>query len=155
MAWVPIAIAAVGAVSSMQQGQQAADQAAQAGQTNQDILDYDAQQAQANAEIAAEQQSKADQRLLSAQRARFAAAGLDPGAGSALTVQGNTAYEAELARQRILAGGSIEAARLRNEGAVARYTGKATETNYQQSGRAGFLSGLGQAGSLYGRAYGT
>lgn len=155
MAQVAIGLAALGAVSSLSQGFQAASQAEQAGKTNQDILNYDARQAQARSEISAEQQSKADRRLLSAQRARFGAAGLDPGAGSALTVQGDTAFEAELTRQRILAGGNVDAARLRNEGKVAKFTGKATAQNARQSGVSGFLTGLGQAGSLYTRAYGV
>ena len=155
MAQAAIGLAALGAVASLTQGFQAANQAETAGKTNQEILDYDARQAQARSEIEAQQQSKADRRLLAAQRARFGAAGLDPGAGSALTVQADTAYEAELTRQRILAGGGIEAARLRNEGKVAKYTGKATAQNYRQAGYAGFLSGLGQAGNLYTQAYGV
>lgn len=154
MAHVAIAAAALGAISSLSQGLQAASQAETAGKTNQEILDYEAQQAQGRAGIAAEQQSKADRRLLAAQRARFGAAGLDPGAGSALTVQADTAFEAELDRQRILAGGNVEAARLRNEGQAARFVGRATANKARQEGFAGFLGGLGQSGSLYTRAYG-
>ena len=155
MAWVPIAIAAVGAVSSMQQGQQAAEQADIAGRQNQQILQGQAVQAQNIAEVNAEQQQKADARLMAAQRARFGAAGVDFTTGSALNVLTQTAKEAELDRQRILAGGTVEAARLRNEANVARYQGDATREYSQSQGQAGFLSGLGQTANLYSRSYGT
>ena len=71
MAQAAIGLAALGAVASLTQGFQAANQAETAGKTNQEILDYDARQAQARSEIEAQQQSKADRRLLAAQRARF------------------------------------------------------------------------------------
>lgn len=155
MAAIAIGLAALGAVSSLSQGLQAADQAKTAGKSNRDILQFEARQAQAAAEIDAAQQQKMDRRLLAAQRARFGAAGIDPGAGSALTLQTTTAREAELERQRILYGGSVQANRLRNDAAVADYTGKATARQAEMQGYSGFLTGLGQSANIYSRAYGT
>lgn len=152
---IAIGLSAISGVASLAQGIRGRSDAQFIGERNAQLLEQESAQARGKAGIEAEEQQKRDQRLMAAQRARFGASGLDFTTGSPLRVLTTTAREAELDRQRILAGGDVEAARFRTQAQTERLRGFTAGQSAFSSGVGGFLSGLGSAGSLYVRRYDT
>lgn len=142
--------AAASAAAAVGTGVYSAVQANKAGERNAEIAEQEAEQAKQISLINAEQQAKSDRRLAAAQRARFGAAGIDIGRGSALNLLSTTSGEAELDRQRLLAGGTIESARLRRSAGSASFEGSARAQQAVNQGFSGFLGGISQAARSYG-----
>ncbi len=84
--------------------------------------DYNARQADIDAELALKQSSREETdfrrrqaRLLASKRARAGATGMIPTEGSSLLIDQDIASETEIGARRIREGGSIDATQLRNE----------------------------------------
>ena len=150
-----LVISAIAVAASVAGTVVSSKQATSAGKRNAKIQEQAAEQARQNSLIDAEQQSKADRRLMAAQRARFGAAGVDIGSGSALDTLTRTTEEAEVDRQRILAGGGVQEARFKTTADSARLFGQAESTRAISTGIGGIIDNTGTAVNIYDRNYGN
>lgn len=142
MTGVEIALAAV-AVASAAAGAAGTAISVQSSQYNQEVAENNAKYAQQKAKADAAAHERRTARLQSAQRARIAASGLDPGSGSPLEIAAETARYAEADRRNILFGGQIAANQF-----------DAQAFNAQQQGQAAIVSGVGQLASIGASTYG-
>lgn len=135
-----VAGAAVTAYSAIQQG----DAAAAAARYNQQVADQNAAAAKQQAEQDAQIQKAQSQQLLGAQAAAYGASGVT-NEGSALDVLGNTASNAELARQTILYKGQLKAAGYSDEAILDQANAATAESNATFSASGALLKGFGTA----------
>lgn len=140
-----VAAAAVSAYASYETGRQ-----------QKKAADYNAQMADYNAKIALDAaRAKEDAysrdaaRKLGAIRQQYAASGVEPTAGTPLTVLMESAQEAEKDKLRIRAGGEAESWAYRSEANLARMQGKSAYTQGTLGAGSSLLGGAARAGAYY------
>ncbi len=151
---------AIGAYSTIRQQKAIKDAGKaenKAAQAQAGLLDYNAQIADAQAADAVTRGQEEENRyrqgvrtLVGSQRAGFAAQGVDIGTGSALDVQGDTAFLGELDALTIRTNAAREAwghrasaTDLRNRARVTRETGVFAEQGARAAGNAALIGGVG------------
>ena len=154
-----IAGTAVATYGAVQQGK-AADAAAR---SEQDILNYNAQLKEKEAEaereaarVEAEQFQKEGRRLLASQKVKYARGGLLTTEGTPALVLEETAQELEFDRMQILKSGFLRASYresegygMRYEGEAARARGKNLKRGSQLQAAGTLLGGMGKTASTY------
>jgi hypothetical protein len=154
MAWVAIVVMVVAAAyAAYSQREQAKSQ--------QEYYDYQAKVQEFNAKLA-EQNAAAAARvhrrkvmaILSSQRARLSAAGLDISMGSPLELFAETAYEGEMDAQRILYKGKMEGMGFQMSAALSTFQGDAALKGGTRQAYGTLLTGAAQASSAGVTAYG-
>ena len=145
---ISMALAAVSSVigtgmsvmSSIQQGQAQAAQARYQAQ----VAENNARVVRLQSEQAAQAQNRQNAMRAGAQRAAFAASGVDPNQGSALTVQEDSAEQGALESANIAYRGLLQGMGLDSEAQLARTRAR----NAEQAGMMGAIgagvSGIGQ-----------
>ena len=101
----------------------------QMAQYNAKVLQNQALVSEQKAEFDMTRQREAVQRLLSTQRARFAAAGVTFTSGSPLQVMEKTAEQGELDAQAIRYTGALQAAGYRSKAAMSKWEGKVAQVS--------------------------
>jgi len=124
----------------------------QAGKAEQSALNYNAQVAERNAQIAqdkanyeADLQSQKVRRAIGSQRAAQLASGYLM-EGSALDLQEDTVVQGELDRLAILYGGNIEAENYKSEAELSRMRGSAAAAAGRTAAFGTVLGGVAQTG---------
>ncbi len=124
----------------------AGEGAAQASFFNQEIGKINARQAREAAAAGAERIGYGGARLIGAQKAGYAAAGVDVGSGSPLDVMGDTGSQLKLAELVKLYEGDVAATEAENKANLAAATGAAAQTAAGYSATTSLLGGaLGAA----------
>lgn len=138
--YVAAAGAVLSAVSAIQQGR--AQQ--QASNLQADVMQQQAERERQQAAADAGDLQRRNQRLMARQRTLFTAAGVTR-EGTPLLVEEDTAAEAELERQKVLAGGAVRATRLEQQAELERFSGRVSKQQGLARGGALLLSGAGRA----------
>jgi hypothetical protein len=139
-AGLSLAGGAVGAMGALSAG----EGSAAAARFNQQIALNNIGQAREAATAGAERIRYGGARMIGAQKAGYAAAGVDVGSGSPLDVMGDTASQLKLAELVKLYEGDVAATEAGNKASIAGATGRAAQT----------AAGYSAAGSLLGGAAG-
>ena len=134
----------IGAVSSVAQGNQAASLA----NYNSEVSRNDAIATENAAAVEERQHRKRVDRLLSTQRARAGAAGIDPLEGTPLLLMGETVEEGEIDALAIRYSGSVEAARHRSQAAADELQAKSFRAGGFYGAGTSLLTGFGKSGLL-------
>jgi hypothetical protein len=120
---------------------------------NADLAEQDAMVEERDARLAANEQRKDNERLLSRQRALYAKAGVVTTAGSPLLVQAETAGILERNALATEVAGSNQAGVLRQQGVLERFAGKSARSagrlNAIGTGLQGVASASGQASKYW------
>lgn len=117
---IALAAAAVSTAASVGATAYSAVQQSEAADNNAKVAKRQAAWEQMRAKAEADRQAERDKRLLSTQRARIAAGGLDPADASPLQLLSETAAQANVDYRNILLGGEMESNRWRSQAAMAR-----------------------------------
>lgn len=115
-----IASTVFGAVSSVQQGM-AANAAAK---YNARVSENNARQAELSAKYDEDRHRDNVMRLMGSQRARYAAAGIDPNSDTALDVMADTAIQSELDALALRYGGKVQSSAYKDQANLDRAAGK-------------------------------
>lgn len=105
------------------------------------MMELQAQDAERRGNIAANRTRAAGRRIIGSQRAALAAQGVDVSTGSAVDVQEDTAYQAELDAQQITANAWREAWGLRTQSQERLFQGRTAEMAGKQTAAATALTG--------------
>lgn len=131
-----------------------ADAALQAADYNAKLDRAQAQQVSMDAAANAQRQRQADKTYLSAQKAAYAAAGIDSDSGSPLAVQSTTAGRMEQDIQQYWVSTQQKESQLYSAAAEGIYSGQAMADTYHLQGTVALVSGIGKAVGTLGAAYG-
>lgn len=142
---VTVIAAGVSAYASYEQGQQQK----KAANFNAKMAEYNAQQAKDAAKAKAEIYEKETRRRLGAMRQQYAAAGVEPTAGTSLAVLIDSAQEAEKDLVRIKAGGEAESWSFMGESELQRSMGASYERAGNIGAGASLLGGAARVISIY------
>jgi hypothetical protein len=129
----------VGARGALQSGRAAAD----ASEFNREIGVGNATQALQSTATGVDRLRYAAYRLRAAQRAGYAAAGVDVGSGSPEDVYADTSEQLKLAELVMFYEGELSATEAMNRAQIAGLTGQAAQTAANYSAGASLLGGLG------------
>ncbi len=116
-----LASAAISAVGSISAG----NAQARAANFQATVQRQQAERQRQIAAVEAQNRRKQGEQLFGAQRARFAAAGIDPSAGTPLALLLNTTGDTELDALTFLSGGLTSATRLEQQAQLSQLKGKA------------------------------
>ena len=123
---------AIGAIGDLFSGYQQNEMA----KYNARVLQNQAIASEQKAQFDMTREREATQRLLSTQRARYAAAGVTFTGGSPLQVMEKTAEQGELDAQAIRYGGALQAAGYQAKARMARWEGKVAQvSSYFKAGQ--------------------
>lgn len=131
-----------------------ADAALQAANYNANLDRAQAQQVAMDAAANAQRQRQADKTYLSAQKAAYAAAGINSDSGSPLAVQSTTAGRMEQDIQQYWTSTQQKESQLYSAAAEGIYSGQAMADTYHLQGTAALVSGIGKSVGTLGTAYG-
>ena len=137
----------VSAYAAIQQGEAARSQARTQARLAEQQGEFARQAAAADAETKRRQY----ERVLGTQRARYGASGVLASEGSPLLVMMQSEEEAALDIARVRHGGAVAAHGLQIEADLLRRQGRQARRQARLQAGGALLSGVGQAGSLYGR----
>jgi hypothetical protein len=123
------------------------------GQEQKRAYEYNARVAQAESVVARQKAEREEEisrlkvrRLMGTQRAMFAAAGVDIGSGTPLSIMVDTAVEGEKEAQYIKWGGATEEARFLNEAKLQKMYGGIVGRTGRTKALSQFATGLGKIG---------
>lgn len=128
MEWIIAIVAVVAAMASAAGTMYNANAQKKAAEYNEEVNKQNAETAAQQAHYDAEQSRLKNRRLLSAQRAAYAASGVDPDSGSALDVQEDSAITGEEERMVALYTGRTAANASLSRARLAKMEGKAAMT---------------------------
>ena len=143
---IPIMLVASAAFQGFASYRQAQGQEAIA-EFNAKVSQQEADAKEKQAGIAAEQFRKEGVALQATQKTQYGRAGVLAGTGSPTTVRAETAKELELDRQMILAGGTAEGERFRNQAIGQRLQADSFKSQGRSALLGSVLSGLSSAAS--------
>lgn len=157
-----MAVAAVGAVIALIGIAVSTYAAYEQAETQQKFAKYNAKVAEnqaagerMRAQVAADQQREAHRRLIANQRATYGVSGVDVASGSPLLVIADSAKQAELDAQIILAGGEARGIGFETQAGLSRFQGRQAATAGYVNAGSTLLSGVASTGASYARYQGT
>jgi hypothetical protein len=146
-------IALIGVAASTYAAYEQAETQQKYAKYNAKVAENQAAGERMRAGVAADQQRELHRRVIANQRAQYGTSGVDVASGSPLLVIADSARQAELDAQIILAGGEGRAIGFQSQAALDRFQGRAAMTAGYVNAGSTLLSGTAGVASNYGRLY--
>lgn len=149
MAYVAIAATVVAALASAYATYSASQAQAQANQYNAKLAKNQSINAANAAKVEADNRRELYQRQMAAQRAAIGAAGVEPGEGSPLLVQVDSAEQAALDLARVRYAGQVQSTAYQSEENVQKFYARSNRQQGYIGAGASLLGGASSAASIY------